>query len=73
MTDMNPKNQPHDADNAIRARIFTRATAINSALIARLATVSDDLEAGQHRAALGGLDGIEREITTLRAILLLLP
>ena len=34
---------------------------------------SDDLDAGGHRAALGGLDGIEREIQTMRSFLLLLP
>jgi len=46
--------------------------AINSKLQARLATVADDLDAGGHRAALGGLDGIERQIETMRTLLLLL-
>ena len=38
--------------------------AINAKLLARLATVADDLDAGGHLAALGGLDGLEREIDT---------
>jgi hypothetical protein len=35
--------------------------------------VADDLDAGHDLAALGGLDGIEREIQTMRSFLLLLP
>ena len=72
MTNQNPHNQQPDVDDALRARIIARASAINGSLLARLATVSDDLDAGGHRAALGGLDGIEREITTMRSLLLLL-
>ena len=53
--------------------MLARASAINGKLLARLATVSDDLDAGGHLAALGGLDGIEREIDTMRSFLLLLP
>ena len=72
MTETNPEPQPPDCDEAIRARILARAAQINGGLLARLATVSDDLDAGRHRAALGGLDGIERDLTTMRSILLLL-
>jgi hypothetical protein len=46
--------------------------AINTTLLARLAMVADDLDAGGHRAALGGIDGIERQIDTMRSLLLLL-
>jgi hypothetical protein len=46
--------------------------AINTQLLARLAMVADDLDVGGYRAALGGLDGIEREIETMRCFLLLL-
>jgi len=52
--------------------VLARVSAINGKVLARLATVSDDLDAGGHRAALGGLDGIEREIATMRNFLLLL-
>ena len=72
MTEMNPQPQPHDADEAIRKRVIERAMAINTMLLARLATVADDLDAGGHRAALGGLDGLEREIGTMRSFVLLL-
>jgi hypothetical protein len=47
-------------------------SAINGSVLARLATVSDDLEAGHHLAALGALDGLERQIETIRNFLLLL-
>ena len=72
MTEQNQKSQQHDVDEALRLRILTRAAEINGQLRARLATVADDLDAGSHLSALGGLDGVERELTTLRSILLLL-
>lgn len=68
----NPHHQKLPPDDALHARILGRAREINGELLARLATVSDDLNAGLHLAALGGLDGIEREVATMRAILLLL-
>jgi hypothetical protein len=46
--------------------------AINGKLLATLATVADDLDAGSHLTALGGLDGLEKQITTMRSFLLLL-
>jgi hypothetical protein len=72
MTEPNRKPQLHDLDEALRRLVLARASAINGKLLARLATVSDDLDAGGHLAALGGLDGIEREIETMRSFLLLL-
>ena len=72
MTESNTAPQPRDQDEAIRKRVIERAMAINSKLQARLATVADDLDAGGQRAALGGLDGIERQIETMRTLLLLL-
>jgi hypothetical protein len=72
MTETNTGPQPHDPDEAIRKRVIERAMAINSKLLARLATVADDLDVGGHRAALGGLDGLERQIGTMRSLLLLL-
>jgi len=70
-----PTTQPHqpDPDEAIRNRILARAKAINAQILARLETAAGDLAKGEHRAALGALDGIEREPTTIRSILLLLP
>lgn len=67
-----PNTEPHDLDEAIRQRILERARAINTKLLSQLGTVADDLDVGGHRAALGGLDGIERQIVTMRSFLLLL-
>ena len=72
MTEPNTQPPPREIDEAIRKRVIARAMAINTKLLARLATVADDLDVGGHRAALGGLDGIEREIDTMRSLLLLL-
>ena len=72
MTETNLHPWPHDLDKALRTRIIAQATEINGKLLARLASVADDLDAGGHLAALGGLDGIERQIETMRAFLLLL-
>ena len=72
MNATNPEPTPRDLDDAIRKRVIERALAINTKLLARLATVADDLDVGGHRAALGGLDGIERQIDTMRHLLLLL-
>jgi hypothetical protein len=72
MTEPNNLPQPREIDEAIRMRVIERAMAINTMLLTRLATVADDLAVGGHRAALGGLDGIERQIGTMRSLLLLL-
>jgi hypothetical protein len=72
MTETNLHPWPNDLDKALRQRIIARATEINGKLLARLASVADDLDVGAHLAALGGLDGIERQIETMRAFLLLL-
>jgi hypothetical protein len=72
MNATNPEPTPRDLDDAIRKRVIERAMEINTKLLGRLATVADDLDVGGHRAALGGLDGIERQIDTMRSLLLLL-
>ena len=73
MTETNVKPQPPNLDDAIRRRILERAKAINTELLSRLSTVANDLDGGGYRAALGGIDGIERQIDTMRSLLLLLP
>lgn len=70
MTDRIPT--PTEIDTAIRERVLTRVQAITSGLAARLMTATADLEAGNHLAALGGLDGIESEVANARSFLLLL-
>jgi hypothetical protein len=72
MTEPNTEPTPHDIDAAIRERVLERARNINTKLLDRLGTVADDLEVGGHRAALGGIDGLERQIETMRSLLLLL-
>jgi hypothetical protein len=72
MTETNKHPQPLNPDEAIRLRILERAKAINTAILARLTTAQDDLAAGQHRAALGALDGIEAQLNIIRSVLLLL-
>lgn len=72
MTETNTPPMQPDLDEALRRLVLARASAINGKLMARLATVSDDLDAGAHLAALGGLDGLERQIEIMRSFLLLL-
>lgn len=72
MTEPTTRPQPHEIDEAIRLRILERAKAINTKLLARLTTAGEDLEVGGYLAALGGLDGIEKQIDTMRSLLLLL-
>ena len=64
--------QSPDPDEAIRERILSRAKAVNAEILDRLRIAADDLEAGEHRAALGALDGIDVQLTTIRSVLLLL-
>ena len=72
MTEQNLNNQSREIDEALRGLVISRVSAINGNVLARLATVSGDLDAGQHLAALGALDGLERQIDTMRNFLLLL-
>jgi len=73
MTKSKQQSQSRDPDDAIRLRVIERVVAINTELLGRLATVAEDLATGGHRAALGGLDGLEHQIGTMRSLLLLLP
>jgi hypothetical protein len=72
MTDANHQPLPRELDEAVRKLVLKRAMEINTTLLARLAAVAGDLDVGGHRAALGGLDGLERQIDTMRSFLLLL-
>ena len=72
MTNTNTEPQLRDPDLAIRERILSRAKAVNAEVLDRLTTAAGDLEAGEHRAALGALDGIEGQLTIMRSVLLLL-
>lgn len=62
----------NNLDQAVRERILARATEINQKLLVRLEAAAIDLNNNRHLAALGGLDGIEREVGEMRTFLLLL-
>ncbi len=64
--------QSPDPDEAIRERVLSHAKAVNAQILERLRIAANDLEAGEHRAALGALDGIEAQLTIIRSVLLLL-
>lgn len=66
------QSQPPELAATLRRLVLARASAINGKLLARLSTVSDDLDAGDHLAALGALDGLEHDINRIRSFLLLL-
>lgn len=72
---MTSTGNPHDSptpDDTVRRRLLARASTINAKLLTRFAKVSDDLDAGSHRAALGALMGADDELTDLRSLLRLL-
>ena len=72
MTEKKPAPQPPEIDHALRELIFQRAKEINGKILTRLAIVSDELDGNNHLGAIGGLDGLEPEVQTLRSVLLLL-
>jgi hypothetical protein len=69
MAEVNPNSHSTDPDESVRLRILERATEINTKLLARLTTAAEDLNLGRSRAALGGLDGIEKQIHNMRTLL----
>lgn len=73
MSKPNPNPPSPDIDAMLRRHIITRAKIVSGTLLARLTTATNDLGVGNGLGALGGLDGIERDIQTLRSFLLLLP
>jgi hypothetical protein len=73
MTKVTDQSRPRDLDQVLRLCVLERAKNINANIASQLSTVATDLDEGAHRAALGGLDGLEQRITTLRSLLLLLP
>ena len=73
MRKTNPKHPRLDPDLLLRQHIISRAKLVSGTLLERLVTATNDLGAGNGLAALGGIDGIERDVQTLRSFLLLLP
>jgi hypothetical protein len=66
-------NPSPDIDVVLRRHIMARAPGINGKILALLGHTADDLDSGNGLAALGGLEGIERDVQILRSFLLLLP
>jgi hypothetical protein len=60
-------------DEELRLLVLERAKTINASMLSQLSTVATDLDLGANLAALGGLDGLDKRIATLRSLLLLLP
>lgn len=69
---MTRSNETPHPDEAIRERIFSRAKGLTTEVAERVGLALGDLDAGEHRAALGALDGIERQLSIIRSVLLLL-
>jgi len=66
------ETKTNDTEQAVRRRILERVKEINQTLLVRLEAVAIDLNHDRDLAALGGIDGIEREIGEMRSFLLLL-
>jgi hypothetical protein len=72
MTGPKLQPQPPEANDALKGLILRRAREINGKILTSLAIVSDELDDNNYRAAIGGLDGLESEIQSMRSLLLLL-
>ena len=72
MTESKHQPQPPDLDDALRGLILRRAREINGKILTSLAIVSDELDDSNYLGAIGGLDGLESELQTMRSLLLLL-
>jgi hypothetical protein len=72
MTKTSNPPTPPDLDVAIRVRILNRAHEIDRELIRSLRVADGDLRSGNHLAASGGIEGIERKVREMRSLLLLL-
>jgi hypothetical protein len=72
MSKTNPKSPPSDIDAMLRRHIISRAKVVSATLLSRLVRVTNDLSASNDLGALGGLEGFERDVQTLRSFLLLL-
>jgi hypothetical protein len=66
------EHKTNEPEPAVRKWILERVKGINQKLLVRLEAVAIDLNHDRHLAALGGIDGIEREIGEMRSFLLLL-
>ena len=73
MSKTKPNPPPPDIDTLLRRHIMARAKGLNGKILAILGHAAEDLDAGNGLAALGGLEGIERDVQILRSFLLLLP
>ena len=72
MTERNPQPQPIAIDQAVKGLVLRHAREINGRILTSLAIVSDELDDNNYLGAIGGLDGLESEIQSMRSLLLLL-
>lgn len=69
MNNSQNSQQTHDPDGALRGRIVERARKYNAEILKRFSIAADDLESGNHRAALGALDGIDAMLQEFKTLL----
>jgi hypothetical protein len=72
MTNRKAKQQTTNPDDFIRERIIERAKEYNAEILKRFSIAAEDLERGNHRAALGALDGIDSTLQEYRTLLRLI-
>ena len=72
MTETNLQRPTPETDDALRKLVLHRAREINGKILTSLAIVSDELDDNNYLGAIGGLDGLESEIQSMRSLLLLL-
>jgi hypothetical protein len=72
MTKTKTTLQTTDPDDLIRERIIERAKKFNAEILKRFSIAAEDLERGNHRAALGALDGIDSTLQEYRVLLRLI-
>jgi hypothetical protein len=58
--------------DAIRTLLFRKAESLNQRLLERLADVANHISSREHRAAIGGLAGLEADIATIRTLMMLM-
>jgi hypothetical protein len=65
-------NNPQLPIKAIRTVLFRKAETLNERVYLRLAQVAAHLQQGEHRAAIGALEGVDADIAQIRALMLLM-
>jgi hypothetical protein len=72
MTKAKNSQQADAPDDLIRTPIIERAKKYNAEVLKRFSIAAEDLQRGNHRAALGALDGIDSTLHEYRTLLRLI-